>query len=73
MDFCSQEAAIIIRVLNPQLPVLDASEFIELLDPVGEAEEDEASVTPRSRKSIDPRAANDPQPLLVEEEPPRRS
>lgn len=42
--------------------------YIELLDLVEEA--DEVSLVPKRRRSVDPSAASDPQPLLVKEESP---
>lgn len=67
---CLQEAVTIIHVLDLHLLVLDALEFIELLDPVGEGEREEASLVLRRRKSIDPPTTNDPRPPLIEEESP---
>lgn len=66
------EAVVMMHVPDLQLPAFNASELIEVLNPVGEAEEEDASLGSRRRKTVDPPTVNDPQPTPVEKESQRR-
>lgn len=67
-----EEAVVMMHVPDLQLPAFNASELIEVLNPVGEAEEEDASLGSRRRKTVDPPTVNDPQPTPVEKESQQR-
>lgn len=60
-------AATITHIPGLQLPLLEALELIEMLGPTGEAEEVDAPLISRWRKTVDPLAVNDLRPPPVEE------
>lgn len=53
--------------VDPPRLVFDFSEYIEMHDPAEEVEEKDVLVASRRRRTVDPPAADESQPLIVEE------